>query len=132
MCRANIYTYCRHPPASFSELCFESSEVSICQKQTLVNAKNLKNRSSHRLICQQLIANNLWNDGAKIMKSFETCKKSRHFFFYSLADCANYADFFITQRYILPLIALIYADLLCLADCADYANFLFTQRYIFN
>ena len=80
---------------------------------------------------QQLIASNLWNDGAKIMKSFETCKKSRHFFsilsqiYFDFPQITLiYADFFIPQRYILPLIALIYADIFScrysLADCADF------------
>ena len=78
-CAVQIYTrYCRHPlsPPSDNYMKvpkFHWSEANVSKRQ------NLKNRSQHRLICQHLIADNLWNDGAKVMKSFKTCKKSRYF-----------------------------------------------------
>ena len=45
----------------------------------VVKTSILKNRSQHKLICQQLITDNLWNDSAKVMKRFKLCKRSTYF-----------------------------------------------------
>ena len=131
-CAVQIYTrYCRHPLSFSSDVTWKFLSFTG-QKQTLVNAKFLKigHNIDHAPAthCQQSME---WR--CKNNEKFWNVQEKSTFFFYSLADCANYADFFIPQRYILPLITRIYADIFScryiLSQIAQITQIFYLRRF---